>query len=112
MPSVRPPKKTETIEVRLSHEAKTAFMTRCQAEGRTASEAVRVFIAGALIDERGAARRGRIRGWRALAAAVAGLAIGAAAVPSLAQTGGHRDAFDRLDRDHDGVLTAKEFSRR
>jgi len=31
------PKKTETVEIRLSHAAKTAFMARCRAEGMTAS---------------------------------------------------------------------------
>jgi Ca2+-binding EF-hand superfamily protein len=40
----RKPKKDETIEVRLPHETKVAFMERCKAEGRTASEAVRGFI--------------------------------------------------------------------
>ena len=34
----RPLKKTETIEIRLPHDTKTAFMARCRAEGRTERE--------------------------------------------------------------------------
>ncbi|MEC8456219.1 MAG: hypothetical protein VXZ43_04830 [Pseudomonadota bacterium] len=40
----RPLKKTETIEIRLPHDTKTAFMARCRAEGRTASDVLRRFI--------------------------------------------------------------------
>ena len=40
----RAPKKSETVEIRLSHPVKTAFMDRCRAEGRTASDAIRQFI--------------------------------------------------------------------
>jgi hypothetical protein len=119
------PKKSETLEIRLPHQTKTAFMARCQDEGRTASETVRRFIDGEL---HGAApRRARPALWpalgQALAAAVAGLAIGAVAAPSLAQTSlaqtslgqtAHagtdpRAAFDRLDRNHDGVVSFDEF---
>ena len=111
MASTRAPKKSETLEVRLPYEAKTAFMARCRDGGQTASEAVRAFIEGELT---GAARpRSRLRAWQTLAAAVAGLAIGAAAAPSLAQTGGDdRAAFQMLDRNGDGVLPPAEFSRR
>ncbi|UQV18680.1 EF-hand domain-containing protein [Brevundimonas albigilva] len=43
-------------------------------------------------------------------AAVVGLALGAAAVPALAQAlSPSRAAFERLDRDHDGLLTFEEF---
>jgi len=44
MASIKPPKKSETIEIRLSHEAKAAFMERCRQERRTASEAIRLLI--------------------------------------------------------------------
>ena len=40
----KPPKKTETVEIRLPHATKTAFMARCRDEGRTASDAIRRFI--------------------------------------------------------------------
>lgn len=104
----RAPKKTEMLEVRLSHEAKTAFMARCQAKGMTASEAVRQFIDG----ERPERKPRRSRGWAALAAALAGLALGAAAAPSLAQAGDDDAAFRRLDGNADGVLSVEEFARR
>jgi hypothetical protein len=111
MTGARPPKKSETLEVRLPHEAKIAFMARCRSTGQTASEAVRLFIEGELA---GRPRyRARLNGWQALAAAVAGLAIGAAAAPSLAQTvGADRAAFHSLDRNGDGVLTPAEFAAR
>lgn len=40
----RPLKKSETVEIRLPHATKTAFMDKCRTEGRTASEAIRRFI--------------------------------------------------------------------
>jgi hypothetical protein len=114
------PKKSETLEIRLPHPTKAVFMARCHTQGRTASEAVRRFIEGELADA--APRRGRPGLWQALgqalAAAVAGLAIGAVAAPSLAQTSlgqtvhaqsDPRAAFDRLDRNHDGVVSFEEF---
>ncbi len=44
----RPPKKSETLEVRLPHAAKQAFMARCREDGRSASEVIREFIDGYL----------------------------------------------------------------
>ena len=38
------PKKTESLEVRLPHAVKRAFMARARAQGRTASSLVREFI--------------------------------------------------------------------
>ncbi len=117
MPASRPPKKSETLEIRLPHATKLAFMDRCKNDGVTASQAVRGFI-----EEQTAApvRVGRSNGWiQALAALTAGLAIGAAAAPSLAQSSApdrqasvSAGAFDRLDADGDGVLTRREFERR
>jgi hypothetical protein len=111
--SIQPrPKKSETLEIRLTLEAKTAFMARCHERGRTASEAVRDFIEGELRPtER--VNRSRTGQWRtALAAAAAGLAVGAVAAPSLAHPASTpRAAFDRFDRNHDGVLTFEEFRR-
>ncbi|WP_395650426.1 hypothetical protein [Brevundimonas sp.] len=106
--TARPPKKSETLEVRLPFETKAAFMARCQTEGRTASDAVRGFIDAELSP----VRRTRMRGWQALVAAVAaGLAIGAVAAPSLAQTTGHA-SFAQLDRNDDGVLSPVEYATR
>jgi hypothetical protein len=41
-------KKSETLEIRLPYPTKLAFMARCRDEGRSASEALRLFIDGHL----------------------------------------------------------------
>lgn len=107
------PKKSEVLEVRLPHETKAAFMARCHGAGRTASEAVRLFIDQELAGK--ATKTPRTHGlvWRALVAALAGLAVGAVAAPSLARpTTASHATFDKLDANHDGVLSFEEFSRR
>ena len=48
---IRPPKKSDTIEVRLPHAVKRAFMAQCRAEGRTASDVVRGFVEARLSRE-------------------------------------------------------------
>ena len=100
-------KKSETLEVRLPYPTKLAFMARCRDEGRSASEAVRHFIDGH-IDGRGA-QRGRTSS-RLIAGALIAAAVGAIALPSLARPSLRAD-FDRLDANHDGVITAAEFAR-
>lgn len=110
MTAGKPPKKSEVLEVRLPHQTKTAFMARCRETRRTASEAVRVFIDQELEGPSKPRRRGLV--WRVLAAALAGLAVGAVAAPSLARPSMDHASFDRLDADHDGVLSYAEFSRR
>jgi hypothetical protein len=108
----KPPKKSEVLEVRLPHETKAAFMARCRETRRTASEVVRIFIDQEL-DGRAAKPRPHGLLWRALAAALAGLAVGAVAAPSLARpTTASHAAFDRLDANHDGILSFEEFSGR
>ena len=113
MASIKPPKKSETIEVRLSYEAKAAFMERCRHEQLTASEAIRLFIDDQL-DPRAKPHRRRILSWRLLAAGVAGAVLGlGAAAPSFAWAAQNtRPAFDRLDHNHDGVLSYQEFRSR
>jgi hypothetical protein len=104
------PKKSETIEVRVPHGAKTAFAARCRENGVTVSEAVRAFMER----ETGATPRGKPRLWHAAAALAAGLALGAVAAPSLAQTQAQhssREAFDRLDANRDGVISFDEYRR-
>lgn len=110
----KPLKKSETVEIRLPHATKTAFMARCRAEGRTASDAIRRFI-DAELSQTSSTRRSPPRlGWRPLlAAAVAGLALGAVAAPSLAQSAPpSRAAFDRMDHNHDGVVSYDEYGAR
>jgi predicted transcriptional regulator len=48
--SYRPPKKSETIEVRVPHELKDALMRKARAEGRSASEVIRSSIDTYLAD--------------------------------------------------------------
>ena len=105
MSTARPPKKSETLEIRLPHAAKVAFMDRCRAAGLTASEVVRE-----LIEKDVPKTRRAMKGWQALALAMAGLVIGAAAAPSIAQAlPGSRAAFDQMDADRDGVISFDEF---
>jgi hypothetical protein len=113
MPAAKPAKKSETIEVRLSHEAKTAFMDRCRLDERTASEAIRLFIDGQ-IDPHVTAPRRRSPHWRTAIAAAVGVALGmGAAAPSLARASQtSRAAFDQFDRNRDGVLSYDEFRSR
>ncbi len=108
----KPPKKSETVEIRLPHATKTAFMAHCRDQGGTASDAIRRFIDSELKDASSARRQPRL-GWRPiLAAAVAGLALGAVAAPSLAESSPTRADFDRLDRNHDGVVSFDEYRAR
>lgn len=107
----RPPKKSETLEVRLPFEAKTAFMARCREDGVSASVAVRGFIDGRIANEpcRPATSSSR-RPWLRLAAGlVATVAVGATALPALAETAARAD-FDRLDRDRDGRVVLSDLS--
>ncbi len=102
-------KKNVTIEVRLSDKAKDAFMARCARENRTASDTIRSFI-----DQQLGAPGRRVRRRptaRLAAAALFGTLLGAGvAVPSLAHSQPpSRASFEHLDRNHDGVLTYKEY---
>ena len=111
----RPPKKSESLEIRIPYAAKTAFMARCQAEGRSASEALRAFIDQQIE----APKPHRVRPWRLAAGALIAAAVGAVALPSLARPGPaapaqdllRRVAFAHLDANHDGVLSLDEYRR-
>jgi antitoxin component of RelBE/YafQ-DinJ toxin-antitoxin module len=110
---MRTPKKSETIEIRLSYEAKSAFARRCHEDGVSASEAIRTMIDGRMTDRHDMpiARRA----YRStIAAIIAGMVLGAGvAVPALAhEKQASHAAFDQLDRNHDGVLSFSEFSAR
>lgn len=117
MPSPRPPKKSETLEIRLPYAAKQAFMARCQEDGVSASEALRRYIDGQLAPApapSAAPRRAR-RGARLAVGALIAAAVGAVALPSLARPVAQdvlaRVAFEQLDTNHDGVISFAEYER-
>lgn len=105
MHRARPPKKSETLEIRLPLETKTAFMARCRDSGRTASEVVRD-----LIEHEPLRSKARLKNWQVGLLAAAGVAFGAVVAPSIAQAlPGSRAAFDQLDANRDGVISFAEF---
>ena len=110
-------KKSETIEIRIPFPTKQAFMARCRADGVSASEALRSFIDGQLTF---AAPPPRRRAPRLLIGGLIAAAVGAIAVPSIAgpavAAGLARDlvsrvAFERIDANHDGVISYAEYRR-
>jgi len=113
MPQPTKLKKSESLEIRIPYPTKLAFMARCREENRSASDVLRAMIADHLDaaepqSEPAAARPPR-RWVRGLAGALIAALVGAAAVPSLARPS-LRAEFDRLDLDHDGKVSADEFS--
>jgi Ca2+-binding EF-hand superfamily protein len=124
-PSQRKEKKSETLEVRLPHETKQAFLTACREDGTTASEVVRGSIQDYLVSrEQPSQQPGtrpdyartliamipqpiRRKRWLAAGAGAVGLAM-FSALPSAAAPD-FKATFDKLDANHDGVLTPDEF---
>lgn len=123
-------KKTEMIEVRVSHETKRDFLAACRREGRTASDVIREalasYIAGeprARFPEEAAPPKAPIltfipkplrrKRYLAITAAAASLTV-LAALPSAAQshTTPSCTRFQQLDANHDGQLTYDEFGDR
>lgn len=111
MALARTPKKTGTIEVRIADELKVAFVDQCRRDKVTVSETVRHLIEERLAPApiRQPARPARVR---MLAAGLLGAALGlGVAAPSFAHAiATDRSTFERLDRNHDGVLTFGEFA--
>jgi hypothetical protein len=111
----RPPKKSATLEIRLPHAVKEAFMARCRAEGSSASDVLRAFIDAHLA--RLQPQEPSMHAFKPLVrpALAAGALIAISAVFVFAATGPSRaapdlrTAFNRLDRNHDGQLTLEEF---
>jgi len=105
---IRPPKKSDTIEVRLPHAVKRAFMEQCRAEGRTASDVVRGFVETRLAGE--PPQPGLLRRWsRPLAAAAMIGAIGLAMPSAVTAAPDFRPSYAAFDSNHDGVLTSEEL---
>jgi hypothetical protein len=98
-------KKSETLEIRLSHALKCAFMNRCQTSGLSASETVRDLIEGYLSPF---PKRRWARSIRLLAAAAAALSVGAIAAPSLARPS-PQQVFKEMDTRHAGRLCFDDF---
>ena len=106
-------KKSETLEIRLPYPTKVAFMARCRDEGRTASEALRGFIDGAVEPRRPAKAPRKLIAGALIAAAVGAIALPSLAHPTLRTQLDHLAAaadFARLDTNHDGKLSLAEFT--
>lgn len=101
-------KKSETLEIRIPYPTKQAFMARCQAEGRTASETVRELIDHRLSPHTAIREPRRLP--QIVAAVVIAATVGAAAAPALARAT-LATRFEALDANHDGLLTPAEFGR-
>lgn len=118
------PKKSETLEVRLDHQTKQDFIETCRENGTTASDVVRGGIDRYLAKQRKSSRRPTPEAndgvsamivpfvkerKRVLAGGVGAATLAAlVALPSAAGPD-VRAAFDRLDRNGDGVLSAEEY---
>jgi hypothetical protein len=110
--STRRSKKSETLEVRLEHEVKTALMRKAQQEGRSTSDVVREFIDAYLAEKPKEARSMIFALWKP--ATAIGAASFAALVAVVAPTQLHAKPdlgaiFKSLDRDGSGSLTIAEF---
>lgn len=108
----REAKKSETLEVRLSHEVKHALMQKAQAEGRSASEVVRHSISAYLAEQPKEARSMLITAWKPAAAVAAGTfaLIWSVVAPNPALAGPDlRAAFVKFDADQDGSVSLDEF---
>jgi Ca2+-binding EF-hand superfamily protein len=108
----RGPKKSESIEVRLSHEAKQALMSKAGLEGRSASEILRECI-GRYLNPPREKTRSQWKLWQPVVAIGLGsvallfaysLSTPATAVPNL------RPMFESLDKDHNGLIDPREYA--
>jgi hypothetical protein len=110
----RPEKKSESLEIRLPFSQKQAFMEACRERGVTASDVLRQFIADDLAAR--SAEKPRERPWvmtlrshRLKAAASAAASAMAAAIFGSSVSFADNPAFDRFDKDDDGLVSYDEF---
>jgi hypothetical protein len=101
-------KKSESLEIRLPHALKEAFMLRCRREGRSASETIRDFIDGYLAPPP-PKKTEPFNTARLVVAAFVAIALGAVAAPSIARPS-LKATFARLDSQHLGYLSFDEFA--
>ncbi|HKC02739.1 MAG TPA: EF-hand domain-containing protein [Sphingomicrobium sp.] len=111
MTGPRKPKKSETLEVRLPHEVKSALMGKAHAQGRSASEVVRRSIDAYLAEQPKEARSMLLTLWKPAAAlGTAALAMWAAISPApLHAKPDLKAVFQIIDRNSDGAITRDEF---
>lgn len=113
MKKPRPPKKSESLEVRVPHGVKRAFMERARSRGRTASGVLRDFIeaylAGASPEDRTMLKR---LATPAAATAVIGAVIAAHGLMPTAASANpdFKSVFDKLDSNADGMLSEEELA--
>lgn len=109
----RSPKKTDTLEVRLSHAAKQAFMARARERGRTASAVLREFVDSYVAEAPATETKPMITRYLKPAAATSiaasALALYALSPTAVAAAPDLRAVFEKLDRNQDGALSAEEF---
>ena len=111
--SKRRSKKSETLEVRLEHEVKSALMRKAHGEGRSTSAVVRSFIASYLADKPKEARSMFMTLWKPAAAlGTASMAVIWAAVSPapLHAKPDIRTVFQAIDRNGNGAISSDEFA--
>lgn len=113
-------KKSETLEVRIPHETKQAFLNACREDGTTASEVVRDQVQSYLDarEQPPQQEKGKLMqfspnvrryGPRVAAGSFAALGLTALAVLPSAAAPDFKAQFSRLDVNGDGVLSVDEF---
>jgi Ca2+-binding EF-hand superfamily protein len=110
----KPPKKSESLEVRLAHPMKEAFMDRARHRGQSASALLRDFIDAYLADtdptaEKEATRKRLARRMAAATLALAILALYLVLPTAVSASPDLKPLFERLDRDRNGLLSSAEF---
>lgn len=113
-------KKSETLEVRIPHETKQAFLNACREDGTTASEVVREQVQSYLDarEQPQPQEKGKLMqfspnvrryGPRVAAGGVVAIGLTALAVLPSAAAPDFKAQFLRLDANGDGVLSVDEF---
>jgi EF hand domain-containing protein len=108
----REPKKSESFEVRLSHDAKRALMEKARIEGRSASEVIRTSIDTYLAEQRKEDRSMFVTLWKpaaAIGAATIAILWTALAPTAVQARPALKALFQTLDGDRNGAVTLDEF---